>query len=141
MSTSEEDAALRDALVRMSFEVMSRLTRVAAEEGISLSQLRVLGALRDRRPRMAELAAGLGLDRSSVTGLVDRAQQRGLVERTAEEGDARVVRVGLTAEGLREAERIAERVSGLLADAVVPLSADAKASLSAALEEAFPVSF
>ena len=95
MST-DDDRQLRDALVQMSFAVMGRLTQLAAEEGMSLTQLRVLGVLRDRRPRMADLATGLGLDRSSVTGLVDRAQQRGLVERVAEEGDARVVRVALT---------------------------------------------
>src|ERR1700712_2198234 len=109
MSTSREDLALRDALVQMSFEVMGRLTQLAAEEGMSLTQLRVLGVLRDRRPRMADLARGLGLDRSSVTGLIDRSQARGLVERVPEEGDGRVVRVALTADGLRTAERMTAR--------------------------------
>src|SRR4051794_8584751 len=131
MSTDPADLALRDALVQMSFEVMGRLTQLAAEEGMSLTQVRLLGVLRDRRPRMAELASGLGLDRSSVTGLIDRAQQRGLVARIAEEGDGRVVRVVLTGDGQRYAERLAARVSELLADVIAPLPADARAGLLA----------
>ena len=136
MST-DDDLLLRDALVQMSFEVMGRLTQLAAEEGMSLTQLRVLGVLRDRTPRMADLAKGLGLDRSSVTGLIDRAQQRGLVERVAEEGDGRVVRVALTDEGLRTAERMVARMSELLTDVVAPLPAATKRSLREGLELAF----
>ncbi|GAA2752127.1 MarR family winged helix-turn-helix transcriptional regulator [Amnibacterium kyonggiense] len=141
MSIDPEDLALRDALVRSSFEVMGRLSRLAAEEGMSLTQLRVLGVLRDRRPRMAELAQGLGLDRSSVTGLIDRAQAKGLVERVAEEGDGRGVRVVLTAEGQRVAALLADRVSELLADAVAPLSPAMKRSLREGLEATFVSGF
>ena len=141
MSTPSDDLALRDALVQMSFEVMGRLTQLAAEEGMSLTQLRVLGVLRDRRPRMAELAKGLGLDRSSVTGLIDRAQARGLVERIAEEGDGRVVRVALTEEGRRYAEQMTARMSELLADVVDPLPAATKASLREGLEAALTPRF
>lgn len=135
MST-DDDRLLRDALVQMSFEVMGRLTQLAAEEGMSLTQLRVLGVLRDRTPRMADLATGLGLDRSSVTGLIDRAQQRGLVERVPEEGDGRVVRVALTADGQRTAERMTARMSELLTDVVAPLPAATKRSLREGLEAA-----
>jgi DNA-binding MarR family transcriptional regulator len=135
MSTESVDRALRDALVQMSFAVMGRLTQLAAEEGMSLTQLRVLGVLRGRRPRMAELALGLGLDRSSVTGLIDRAQHRGLVERFPEEGDGRVVRVGLTEEGERFGERLADRMSELLRDVVAPLSPEVRSDLLAGIEQ------
>ena len=141
MPNDADDLALRDALVQMSFEVMGRLTQLAAEEGMSLTQLRVLGVLRDRRPRMADLAGGLGLDRSSVTGLIDRAQARGLVERVREEGDGRVVRVALTEDGRIAAERMAERASELLADVIAPLPAATRASLLAGLEQAFVARF
>ena len=56
-----------------SFEVIAVLSRAAARHDLSLTQLRMLGVLRDREPRMAELADFLGLDRSTVSGLVDRA--------------------------------------------------------------------
>ena len=62
-----------DGLVQVSFTVIALLSRVAAEHDLSLTQLRVLAILRDREPTMAELATHLGLERSSVSGLIDRA--------------------------------------------------------------------
>ena len=64
---------LRDALAQISFALMAVLTEVAAEHDLSLTQLRVLGILRDREPTMADLAAFTGLERSTVSGLIDRA--------------------------------------------------------------------
>ena len=141
MSIESDDLALRDALVRMSFEVMGRMGRLAAEEGMSLTQLRVLGVLRDRTPRMADLARGLGLDRSSVTGLIDRAEARGLVERVPEAGDGRVVRVALTEAGEELGRRLTARMAELLEDVVAPLPAATRASLRDGLEQAFAVGF
>ena len=51
-----EGEALVDALAHSAFVVMGALTRIGAEHELSLTQLRVLGILRDRTPRMAELA-------------------------------------------------------------------------------------
>lgn len=42
--------ALVDGLVRSAFQVMGVLTRIGAEYDLSLTQLRVLGILRDRTP-------------------------------------------------------------------------------------------
>ena len=47
-------------------------------------------------------------------GLVDRAVQRGLVQRDVSRDDARVVRVSLTAKGRRLVGQIGEEVSGLI---------------------------
>ena len=87
---------LRDALVQISFALMAALTEVAAEHDLSLTQLRMLGILRDREPTMADLATFTGLERSTISGLIDRAAQRGLVVRTADPHDGRSVRVSLT---------------------------------------------
>jgi DNA-binding MarR family transcriptional regulator len=92
---------------------------VAAAHELSLTQLRVLGILRDRTPKMAELATHLGLDRSSVSGLVDRAVRRGLVERHASRDDGRSVRVSLTPAGRRLAGELTAEVSRVM----VPLTA------------------
>jgi hypothetical protein len=48
---------------------------------------------------MNELARFLGLDKSSVTGLVDRAERRGLVARVPSTTDRRAVLVSLTDKG------------------------------------------
>jgi DNA-binding MarR family transcriptional regulator len=106
---------LMDGLVQASFAVMALLSRVAAEHDLSLTQLRVLAILRDREPMMAELATHLGLERSSVSGLVDRAVRRGLVRRDASEKDGRAVRVALTPDGRRLAGALTEEVADLIA--------------------------
>ncbi|BCJ49814.1 MarR family transcriptional regulator [Actinoplanes sp. NBRC 14428] len=100
------DALVDDALVRSAFRVMAVLTRIGAENDLSLTQLRVLGILRDRRARMTELAAFLGLDKSTLSGLVDRAERRGLLARGKNPGDGRVVDVFMTPAGLELAERL-----------------------------------
>jgi len=89
---------LVDALVQTSFAVQQVLADAAAEHDLSLAQLRLLGILRDRTAAMSELARHLGLDRSSITGLVSRAERRGLVRRTPSPDDGRGVLVELTAE-------------------------------------------
>jgi MarR family transcriptional regulator, lower aerobic nicotinate degradation pathway regulator len=88
-----------DGLAQLSFLVQGTLERRAAGHDISIVQTRLLGILRDRRPTMNELAKLLGLDKSSVTGLVDRAERRGLVARVPSEADRRSVLVSLTEQG------------------------------------------
>jgi DNA-binding MarR family transcriptional regulator len=60
---------------------------------------------------MLELARHLGLGKSSVSGLIDRAERRGLVARTAAPADGRGVRVSLTADGRRLTEEVEGRAT------------------------------
>ncbi|PJF01581.1 MarR family transcriptional regulator [Streptomyces carminius] len=107
--------ALVDALVRSTFQVAGVLTRIGAKYDLSLTQLRVLGLLRDRRPRMTELAEFLGLDKSTMSGLIDRAERRGLVARDRNPEDRRVVDVVITPAGLELAEQVYDEVRRALA--------------------------
>ena len=56
----------------------------------------MLCVLSDHSVGMADLSGMLGLERSSLTGLVDRAEHRGLVVRENDPHDRRVVKVTLT---------------------------------------------
>ncbi|HZC91199.1 MAG TPA: MarR family transcriptional regulator [Mycobacterium sp.] len=109
---------LRDTLVQISFALMAALTEVAAEHDLSLTQLRVLGILRDREPTMADLATFTGLERSTVSGLIDRAAQRGLVSKTADPHDGRSVRVTLT----EPARTLVPEVTAAIGDRIKPLT-------------------
>ena len=104
-----------DSLVQVSFTVIALLSQVAAAHDLSLTQLRVLAILRDREPKMAELAMHLGLERSSVSGLIDRAVRRGLVRRDVSSDDGRAVRVSLTSDGQRLAAALAAEIGSLIA--------------------------
>jgi MarR family transcriptional regulator, lower aerobic nicotinate degradation pathway regulator len=128
-STNAATSSTVDALVQLSFTVQLVLTRAAADHDLSVTQLRLLGILRDRTPTMAEIADYLELDRSSVSGLVDRAEGRGLVSRRTAGHDARVTLVELTPHGLTLGSRIAEAVSGELEGLLAAGSAGDRASI------------
>jgi len=101
---------LVDGLVQLSFLVQRVLGEACAEHDLTIAQARLLGVLRDREPGMLELAGLLGVDKSSATGLIDRAERRGLVRRVVPEHNRRAVLVSLTPDGHRLARAIADQV-------------------------------
>ncbi|GAA1920226.1 MarR family winged helix-turn-helix transcriptional regulator [Streptantibioticus ferralitis] len=115
-----EDLVVTDALVQLSFLVQSVFEQACAEHDTPPAQARLLGVLEGRSPGMAELAGLLGVERASVTGLVDRAERRGLARRVAVPGDRRASRVELTGQG-RQVEAafrttVTDRLGALVAD-------------------------
>jgi DNA-binding MarR family transcriptional regulator len=128
------DSTLVDALAQSSFLVMEALTRIGAGHDLSLTQMRVLGILRDRRPRMAQLATYLGLEKSTLSGLVDRAERRGLLSRDRSPVDGRAVEVYLTPTGLALAEVVHEEVRRALAPATSRLDSAQRRRLNDLLE-------
>ena len=67
---------------------------------LSLVHLHVLTVLEDDSPlSMSKLAEALDVSVASATGIVDRMEQRGLVERTREPDDRRVILVHATGAG------------------------------------------
>lgn len=114
-----EDEQLVDALGESAFRTMGPLTGLAADAGLSLTQLRVLAILRDRRLRIGDLAQYLGLEKSTMTGLVARAEKKGLLARQPNAEDARAVDVVITDAGLE----VARSLEGAIRDALLPLTA------------------
>jgi DNA-binding MarR family transcriptional regulator len=116
---SGRDPGLVDALAQLSFLVHNALVDIGGRYDMSIIQMRLLGVLRDREPTMNSLGRHLGLDKSSISGLVDRAQRRGLVNRSVSPTDRRAVQVSITTAGRdlvdRAAAQFAERVEALVA--------------------------
>jgi DNA-binding MarR family transcriptional regulator len=112
--TSPPELGLVDALAQLSFLVHDTMVEIASEHDLSIIQTRLLGVLRDREPTMNALGRHLGLDKSSISGLVDRAQRRGLVTRTVSATDRRAFQVSITENGRQLidllAARFAERI-------------------------------
>ena len=121
-----------DGLAQLAFVIHGLLELRAAEHDLSITQARLLGVLRDRTPAMNELARLLGLDKSSVTGLVDRAERRGLVARIPSADDKRAVLVGLTGQGrslvTQAAARFGADLTAML-DALPPSDRDALSAI------------
>jgi DNA-binding MarR family transcriptional regulator len=121
-----------DALAQLSWHVQSSMGEAAAARGVSMSQLRLLGILRDRQPEMLALARYLRIDKSSLSGLVSRAESRGLVERIPLASDGRRVAVRLTASGRALAAELEADVQKHLAPLIDAMS-DAEQSAFVAL--------
>lgn len=87
------------ALVRSSFLVNAVYAEGSRAYGITAQQGQLLCVLMVQPYGMSELGSMLGLAKSSLTGLVDRTAQRGLVRREPDPDDRRAIRVALTEEG------------------------------------------
>jgi DNA-binding MarR family transcriptional regulator len=98
--------ALADAVVRelggALRELRCGLTERIIRQGASMTQIHVLWLLEHHGELpMSRLAELLGVSASNGTGLVERMEERGLVERRRVPDDRRVVVVGIGPEGLR----------------------------------------
>ena len=109
-ATAKQPAPAQEAwalLGKLFWEMRPRMLRVAAESGLTPPQLFALRALDPDRPMpMRELASQLLCDSSNVTGLVDRLEAQGLVERRAAEHDRRLRMLVVTARGVTVRERL-----------------------------------
>jgi DNA-binding MarR family transcriptional regulator len=101
-------------LVRLTFLVQSLYAEVGRGCDLTAAQAQMLCSLTDRSVGMAELSGLLGLERSSLTGLVDRAEQRGLVGREADPHDRRAVKVTLTPAGADAVHRFHDQLTSRL---------------------------
>jgi MarR family transcriptional regulator, lower aerobic nicotinate degradation pathway regulator len=125
-----EQLSTVDGLAQLSFLTLGLLERRAGEQRVSIIQTRLLGVLRDRTPTMHELATLLGLDKSSATGLVDRAERRGLVARVPSSSDGRVVLVELTDVGRALVAEVSARFAADVATLLQRLSPPDRSSLA-----------
>jgi DNA-binding MarR family transcriptional regulator len=78
--------------------------RLQRAHGLSLAEHEVLVRLsreHERRLRMLDLSELVLLSKSGITRLVDRLEQRGLVERRTDPADRRVIYAALTPEGAK----------------------------------------
>ena len=85
-------------------------TVAAASENLTASQGKTLTVLRRGPAAMRALAGTLGCDASNVTGIINRLEKRGLVQREASASDRRVTNLVITAEGERVADAIRARM-------------------------------
>ncbi len=121
-------------------ELVSLVIRgVSDTRDLSLTAVAALSSLdRHGAQRITTMAAAEGVSQPSMTQLMQRLEQRGLVTRTSDPSDGRVALVSLTDEGravlAARRERNARRIAALLAD----LPEDEVRSLANALAAVLP---
>jgi len=119
LSNSRRDAMLQaivDELTNWNPRERMGMFRKWLEGSLSIVQLHVLTVLETAGPLpMGKLADALDVSVASATGIVDRMEQRGLVERRHDEADRRIVLVHPTDAGRAVFNDLAEmRRAGLV---------------------------
>ncbi len=110
--TTSDTATEAWALIAKLFFDHGRPKMMNAGQELELSppQGIVLRFLDEPRP-MGELASMMRCDNSNMTGIVDRLEERGLVQRTAAEHDRRVKLIALTEQGRELRDELSRRMA------------------------------
>jgi DNA-binding MarR family transcriptional regulator len=119
------DAGLAEALVDLSHHVLHLFADVGRTYKLSQQQVELICAVIVRgKVGMTDLGKLLHLEKSNLSNLVDRLEQRGLAVRTRDPDDRRVTWVELTSEGTRLAMQTYADVTARLSRLVnqVPLA-------------------
>ncbi|MGW0486338.1 MarR family winged helix-turn-helix transcriptional regulator [Nonomuraea sp. NPDC003214] len=136
MTTSALDRlGTADALVRLSHLVQHVFADVSREHGLTPQQLQLVCMLIPGPLGMTELSRLMHLERSSMTGLVDRVEKRRLIARIADPEDRRACRVALTEEGGRAATRAHDDVVARLDTMIERLGDDAREGLTSTVAQ------
>ncbi|NIE76147.1 MarR family transcriptional regulator [Pantoea sp. Ap-967] len=103
-------------------------------EGVTAAQFKVLIIVTQYQvDTPAELCRYLGLDSGSMTRMLDRLEQKGLILRNRCADDRRQVRLALSADGQRLADRLPEIGAAAMNELVGVLQADELKTLESLL--------
>lgn len=111
--SAEQEAALNIARTNDQFQI--RFERLFRDYGLTPSQYNVLRILRGEGAPMPvlEIAARTVAVVPGITGLIDRLENAGFVERARCTEDRRVIHVNITAQGLEVLTRLDEPLLAL----------------------------
>lgn len=112
---------LTAALVRCAGLVMDVGARVAASYDVTPQHAQLLCIVAWRPVSMAQLGTALRITKSSTSGLVDRAEEAGLVHRAVDPADRRSQLVVLTDRGARVGQAYRDAVSSGIDELIADL--------------------
>jgi DNA-binding MarR family transcriptional regulator len=113
------------ALHRTTHHTLHALTSALADLNLSAAEINALANLADRGAlNVRELSVETGTRATTLTGVLDRLENRGYLTRELDPTDRRSFRLPLTEEGREVAERVRVAVADLERDALARLSAD-----------------
>jgi DNA-binding MarR family transcriptional regulator len=119
-ASADVDAAA--GLIQLTTLVGAIYARVAERHDLTPVQARLLCVLLDGPRGMAELAHCFGVEKAALTGLMDRAERRGLARRSPVPGDRRALQVTLTDAGQRAAAAFHAEIGAELDRLISPLT-------------------
>ena len=134
-TTDTPDIELMAGSLRLSIARLARLLRQQDRSGLSPALGTALASIwRDGPITLSRLAALEQVTPPTVSKLVDKLEQRGLIERTIDPSDRRVCRVAVTAAGSEQLDEIRSRRTEWLSAQLRELPADDLARLHDVIE-------
>lgn len=101
----------------------------AQEAGLNVAEWRLLAHLADQAPAsVRDITQRVGLEKSIVSRAATRLEQRGLIERSAHDGDQRLIALDLSAEGTALMQKLSAIANQFQAELIAELGADAEAA-------------
>ena len=91
---------------QVTHRLLAALDDALADLGLSAGEINALACI-DEQTTVRELVDATAQRPSTLTGVLDRLERRGLIERSANPADRRSVLVRLTPEGRAHAARVA----------------------------------
>jgi DNA-binding MarR family transcriptional regulator len=125
--------SLTEALVRLAHLVQQVFGEVSREHDLTPQHAQLLCMLIEGPVGMSELTRALHLEKSSLSGLVDRAERRGLVARVRDPRDRRACQIELTCAGAKIAVVAHEGVTARLETLVEEVAPEHRDLLSATI--------
>ena len=122
-------------LVQLTGVVQGIYARVSERHDLTPVQAKLLCVLLEGPRGMAELAQCFGVERAALTGLMDRAERRGLAQRSAVPGDRRALQATLTDVGRQAAIAFHAEVTAELDHLTGPLDPGACEHFRATMTE------
>ncbi len=121
---SKDHAKLADFILFSQREFLLNLSRELNRDNISFAQFFLLSYLASSKElTMTDIAKKMGHSTAAATGLVDRLEKLGYMERTHAIDDRRKVMVRVTAKGLDLVSRLRDELQSQIADAMHESSA------------------
>ncbi len=118
----ERRVLLQRTLIRVKHKLLKICSQHLEEFGISGAEYGILRNLGEENLTLSELSQRLLKVNSNITALIDNLERRGLVERTRDPSDRRVVRVRLTEAGFELRERAVPAQNRFIAELLSPLA-------------------
>src|SRR5688572_20209188 len=110
-SPAKDHAKLADFILFSQREFLLNLSRELNRDNISFAQFFLLGYLATSKDlTMTDIARKMGHSTAAATGLVDRLEKLGYMERTHAVDDRRKVMVRVTAKGLDLVSRLRDEL-------------------------------
>ena len=122
-------------LIQLTTLVQVIYARVSERHDLTPVQARLLCVLLDGPRGMADLARCFGVEKAALTGLMDRAERRGLARRSPVPGDRRALQVTLTDAGQAAAAEFHAEIGTELNRLLEPLAPHEREQFRSAIAE------